>query len=134
MRTDTQQIVSPFRELTSQLTITAVICLTVIFGAVFIALFAPWLAPHPESSILTDESFALPDDALWLGSDFLGRDMFSRLIYGARVTLSLALTIALIAFFLGTALGFLAAVKGGCGLVDWLQRAVRQCRKNRRMD
>lgn len=119
MRTDIQQAISPFRELTSQLTITAVICLTVIMSAVFIVLFAPWLAPHPESSILTDESFALPGDVLLLGSDFLGRDMLSRLIYGARVTLSLALAIALIAFFLGTALGFLASVKGG-----WMDSAL----------
>ena len=103
----------PLRELAAQLSVTAIICLIVILGFVMIALFAPLLAPHPESAILTDESFAYADETLWLGGDFLGRDLFSRLLYGARVTLSLALAISTLAFLIGTALGFWAAVQGG---------------------
>lgn len=103
----------PLRELASQLTITAVVCLFVIIGFVGIVLFAPLLAPYDEGAILTDESFAYANETLRLGSDFLGRDLFSRLLYGARVTLSLALAISSIAFLLGSALGFLAAVQRG---------------------
>lgn len=103
----------PVKELVSQLSFTAIVCLIVIVGFIGIVLFAPWLAPHNESAILTDESFALADETLLLGSDFLGRDLFSRLMYGARVTLSLAFAISLLAFLLGTGLGFLAAVRRG---------------------
>jgi peptide/nickel transport system permease protein len=103
----------PVRELVSQLSITSVICISVIVCFIFVALFAPALAPHPEGAILTNESFALRDETMMLGSDFLGRDLFSRLIYGARVTLSVALAISSIAFFVGAALGFFASVKGG---------------------
>ena len=54
-----------------------------------------------------------PGEGLLLGGDFLGRDLASRLIYGARVTLGLALAISALAFFIGSATGFLAAVRGG---------------------
>lgn len=103
----------PLRLLLSQLTLTPVLCLLVLLTVFVVVLFAPWIAPHPEAAILTDESFSLPDEIMLLGSDFLGRDMFSRLLYGARVTLSVAFAIAIIAFVLGGTLGFFAAVKRG---------------------
>ena len=103
----------PLRELASQLTIPAGICLCVIVGFVLVALAAPWLAPHEESAILTDDSFVSPVEGMPLGGDYLGRDLASRLIYGARVTLSLALAISALAFLIGSATGFLAAVRGG---------------------
>ena len=103
----------PIRELASQLTLTAVVCLIIIISFISIVLFAPLLAPHDEGAILTDESFAYANETLVLGGDFLGRDLLSRLLYGARVTLSLAFTISLIAFLLGSALGFFAAVRHG---------------------
>ena len=102
-----------FRDLISQMTVTAAACLLVLLTVLLLVVFAPWIAPYAESAILTDESFALPDDEMILGSDFLGRDVFSRLLYGARVTLSVALIIAVIAFVLGCSMGFLAAVKQG---------------------
>ncbi len=104
---------SVIKKLVSDLTLTPVICLLVLAVVVIVVLFAPLIAPHPEAAILTDESFSLPDNVMLLGSDFLGRDMLSRLIFGARVTLSVALTISVIAFVLGCALGFFAAVKRG---------------------
>jgi len=104
---------SGFRKLVSELTLTPVVCLLVLTVVVIVVLFAPLIAPHPEAAILTDESFSLPDKVMLLGSDFLGRDVLSRLLYGARVTLSVALAISVIAFVLGCALGFFAAVKRG---------------------
>jgi len=102
-----------FKDLVSQLTVTAVVSILVLLGFLIIVLFAPWIAPHPEDAILTDESFAYASEEMWLGSDFLGRDVLSRLLYGARVTLSVALVIALVAFVIGCTFGFLAAVKRG---------------------
>lgn len=104
---------SPIRELVSELTPVAVLALLIIAGFVFIVLFAPFVAPYNEGKILTNESFAQPGNGLLLGSDFLGRDIFSRLIYGARLTLSVALAISLLAFMIGAAFGFLAAVLRG---------------------
>ena len=103
----------PLRELASQLTIPAGICLFVVVCFAGIALVAPWIAPHEEGAILTDDSFVSPGEGLLLGGDYLGRDLASRLIYGARVTLSLALAISALAFLLGSATGFLAAARGG---------------------
>lgn len=101
------------RELLSQLTITAALSAIVLLFFIAIVIFAPLLAPHPEAAILTDESFAYPSAEFWLGSDYLGRDVFSRLLYGARVTLTVALIIALVAFLMGCTFGFIAAVKQG---------------------
>ena len=103
----------PLRELASQLTIPAGTCLGIVVCAAVVCLAAPWLAPYDEGTILTDDSFVSPGDGLLLGGDFLGRDLASRLLYGARVTLSLALAISALAFLIGCATGFLAAVQRG---------------------
>jgi peptide/nickel transport system permease protein len=102
-----------WRELQSDLTPAVVISLGVLAVFVFIVIFAPFIAPYKESEILTDESFSLSSEAMLLGSDFLGRDILSRLIYGLRVTLSVALAISLLSFVIGGLLGFMAAVLRG---------------------
>lgn len=81
----------------------------------FVALAAPWLAPFEESKILTDQSFGAGDEEtrMLLGSDYLGRDVFSRLIFGARMTLGLALAATVFAFVAGVTLGFVAGILGG---------------------
>lgn len=79
---------------------------------IFIALFGPLFAPHLESDIITDVSFAPAGEVGLLGSDYLGRDVFSRVLYGARMTMGLALVTTLLSFFVGSFLGFSAAVSG----------------------
>lgn len=76
------------------------------------ALFAPWLAPYPEAQIVGPKylPWAAPH---WLGTDALGRDVLSRLIYGARNTVGIALVTTMLAFLLGTTTGLLAATVGG---------------------
>jgi peptide/nickel transport system permease protein len=101
------------RDATSDLTPGVSVCTLLLIGFIAIATFAPWLAPFGEGEILTNESFLPPNDKLWLGSDYLGRDVLSRLIFGVRVTLLLALAITLLSFFAGVGLGFLAAAIGG---------------------
>lgn len=85
-----------------------------VFWAVVVC-FAPWIAPYPESQILTDTSFAptVEGEMTVFGSDYLGRDVLSRLIYGARLTLGLALAATLVAFLFGVTLGFVAGIVGG---------------------
>ena len=100
-------------DLVSDLTPGAFVSILFLILVILIGLFAPWLAPFDQGEILTNVSFEPPSSMLWLGSDFLGRDLLSRLISGVRVTLFLALMITFLSFFLGVGLGFLAVAFGG---------------------
>lgn len=100
-------------DLVCDLTPGAFVSILFLIFVILIGLFAPWLAPFDQGEILTNESFEPPSSMLWLGSDFLGRDLLSRLISGVRVTLFLALMITFLSFLLGVGLGFLAAAFGG---------------------
>ena len=92
--------------------LTAKIGLLIIFVYVFVAIFAPIIAPYGESEIV-GKKFLLWSSEYLLGTDNLGRDMFSRIIYGARNTVGIALTTTLLAFTLGGICGIIAAVIGG---------------------
>lgn len=77
-----------------------------------VALFGPLLAPHRVGAIVSYEVFEPMSAQYLLGTDYLGRDMLSRMLYGARFTVGLALAAALLASVTGTALGVFAAVSG----------------------
>ena len=84
-----------------------------IVGTYAIAgIFAPIIAPFGQAEIISS-AFAPPDEQMLLGGDQLGRDMFSRIAYGARNSVGLALMATLLAFFMGAVLGLIAATKGG---------------------
>ncbi len=85
----------------------------ILTGAfVFAAVFAPWVAPYGEGEIVG--SLWQPSTAEhWLGTDNLGRDLLSRMIYGARTTLFIAALATALSFSMGSILGFTAAVIGG---------------------
>ncbi|MAF54929.1 MAG: ABC transporter permease [Deltaproteobacteria bacterium] len=85
--------------------------LTILAYAV-ISIFAPFIAPYGETELI-GRAYEVWSDKYLLGTDNLGRDMLSRLIYGARNTIGLALTITLIAFVLGSLTGMIAAALGG---------------------
>jgi peptide/nickel transport system permease protein len=78
----------------------------------FAAIFGPWLAPYGESAVVGDV-WGPPAAEFWLGTDNLGRDMLSRLLYGAQTSIAIALAITLVSFTIGVTLGFFAAVVGG---------------------
>ncbi|MCR9125115.1 MAG: ABC transporter permease [Rhodobacteraceae bacterium] len=101
------------REAARDLTPGVALALAFLVAVAVVGLLAPWIAPYGEGQILTNESFEPPSAALWLGSDYLGRDVLSRLIYGVRVTLFLALVITFLSFLAGVTLGFLSAAHGG---------------------
>jgi len=92
--------------------------LTASFGMPVIAIYilcavlAPLIAPYGEADILAS-SFEPWTSTYWLGTDNLGRDVFSRLIFGARNTVGIAFLITALAFLMGTSVGIYAALKGG---------------------
>ncbi len=79
---------------------------------VFLAVFAQFLAPYS----ITEASGGVwegPSATHWLGTDTIGRDIFSRLIYGGQITIFVALASSVLAFSVGSFFGFMAAVRGG---------------------
>ncbi len=91
---------------------TAKFGMLVIVTYVFVALFAPILTPYGESEIVGTE-FDVWGDKFILGTDNLGRDMLTRLVYGARNTLGIAFLTTLLAFVVGGGLGLLASIMRG---------------------
>jgi len=92
--------------------LTAGFGMFVIFTYAVAGIFAPIIAPYGEAQVISS-AFAPADENMLLGADQLGRDMFSRLVYGARNTVALALAGTVLAFILGALAGLLAATTGG---------------------
>ena len=78
---------------------------------VFLAIFAPWIAPYGEAETVSDTWAAASGDFLF-GTDQIGRDLMSRIIYGARMTIGVALVTTILSFTIGTIAGLLAATGG----------------------
>ncbi|HHZ09824.1 MAG TPA: ABC transporter permease [Rhizobiales bacterium] len=96
----------------SRIPVSAAIGIILTGAFVFAAVFAPWIAPYGEGEIVG--SLWQPSSAEhWLGTDNLGRDLLSRMIYGARTTLFIAALATALSFSMGSILGFTAAVVGG---------------------
>jgi peptide/nickel transport system permease protein len=77
------------------------------------AIFAPWLAPHNPTQLHLSARLLPPSAAHWFGTDELGRDVLSRTLYGARVSLTVAIAVVAISLALGVVLGMLAGFYGG---------------------
>jgi len=92
---------------------SAKVGMIIITFYLIVAIFAPLIAPYGEYYLATPIAYEVWSSDYPLGTDNLGRDMLSRLIYGARNTLGLALTITVLAFLLGGILGMTAAALGG---------------------
>ena len=90
-----------------------------IFSGVFIAvvclvaIFAEEIAPYPFAEQDMNKILLPPSAANWLGTDSLGRDLFSRIIYGARMSMAVGIITAIISFFLGSLYGATAGWVGG---------------------
>jgi peptide/nickel transport system permease protein len=102
--------------------ISAMIGLTLTIGFVLVAILAPWIAPFGNADVVGDVWEPMSDKFL-LGTDNLGRDLLSRMIYGTRVTLVIAGLATALSFTMGSILGFTAAVIGGW-TDQWLSRGV----------
>lgn len=89
------------------------VCALIILGWALVAVFAPWLAPHGVGDVVDMDYFGPMTRELPLGSDYLGRDMLSRILYGARYTVGVSLAAVILACGTGVTLGMAAAVTGG---------------------
>lgn len=78
-----------------------------------VAVFAPWLAPQSPSHIDLPTRLQPPSASHWFGTDELGRDIFSRVIYGARISMLVGVSVVLGSLLLGTIIGALAGYYGG---------------------
>ncbi|MGC8119559.1 ABC transporter permease [Marinobacter sp. VGCF2001] len=95
-----------------QAPVSAQLALLVVAAYLFVIVFAPWLAPFGEAAVVGD-AYAPWGGEFWLGTDSLGRDILSRMIYAARNTVGITFIATVLAFFIGGALGMVAAVTGG---------------------
>jgi peptide/nickel transport system permease protein len=98
---------------------TAVFGLLVILLFALLAVFAPVLAPFDPLAQDIPNGLAPPSSEHWMGTDKLGRDIFSRMLYGARISLGAGLGVVIMAGLLGTAVGIVAGYVGG-----WLDEAL----------
>ncbi|HEY1528949.1 MAG TPA: ABC transporter permease [Candidatus Angelobacter sp.] len=85
--------------------------LVVVF--IIFALFAPWIAPQNPSNINLPSRLQPPSAAHWFGTDELGRDIFSRVIYGARISMLVGSSVVAGSLLLGLILGSIAGYYGG---------------------
>ena len=90
-------------------TLTGTVGLVIVGAVLGAALFAPWVAGADPDKLDVMNRFAAPSFAHWLGTDHLGRDLYSRLVHGATVAMGTALTSIAIALSVGTLSGTLAA-------------------------
>ena len=98
--------------------VTAWFGIIVILAYAVVAIFAPLIAPYGESQVF-DQPYAPWGGDFLLGTDQLGRDLLTRLIYGARNTIGIAVATTLLAFTIGGGLGILTAIRGG-----WIDQIV----------
>ena len=87
---------------------------TIAFGAlllgamIFIAIFAPWLGTADPTAIAPAKRIRDPSALFWFGTDMLGRDVYSRVLYGTRISLGVGFSVAVLASVVGTAIGAVA--------------------------
>jgi len=91
----------------------AVVGLLMVFLVVLIAIFAPWIAPFDPLEQNYDEILQPPSRQHFMGTDALGRDLFSRVVYGSRYALMIGIAVVLLELAIGAFLGFIAGYFGG---------------------
>ncbi|MDQ2094806.1 ABC transporter permease [Rhodalgimonas zhirmunskyi] len=84
-----------------------------------VAIFAQWIAPYGMAEIVSNVPWESPSAEHWLGTDNIGRDLLTRMIYGGQVTIFIATAATILSFVTGSVLGFFAAVMGG-----WVDQAM----------
>lgn len=101
---------------------TAVLGLIIVISVVLLAIFAPLLAPNPEHAgtfVNFRARHLAPNMEYWMGTDNVGRDIFSRVIFGYRVSLALVVGVLSLSVPIGVLLGIVAAYAGG-----WIEQVI----------
>ncbi|WP_112309848.1 ABC transporter permease [Pseudogemmobacter bohemicus] len=101
------------RRLGYRFNLVGIVSAFVVLAWALIAIFAAWLTPYGPGEVVDFDYFGPISSQFWLGSDYLGRDILSRIIIGTRYTVGISLAAVLIACFTGVVLGMTAAVIGG---------------------
>jgi peptide/nickel transport system permease protein len=84
---------------------TALIGGCILFGMVGVAIFAPWLGTIDPQAVAPIKRLRPPSAEFWFGTDMLGRDVYSRVVFGARVSLVVGLAVAMLSTIIGLAIG-----------------------------
>lgn len=103
-----RQIINRFKK--NKMAVAGLIIVTVL---VIVALFAPYIAPYSYDEVNYDESLKPPSPQHILGTDILGRDIFSRIVYGSRVSLEVGIIAVAISVLIGVTLGLISGYFGG---------------------
>jgi ABC-type dipeptide/oligopeptide/nickel transport system permease subunit len=91
----------------------AVVGLIMVTIFLLVAIFAPLLAPYDPAEINLAAILQPPSSQYWLGTDYYGRDLLSRIIYGSRISISVGVIVQLVSISIGTLMGSLAGYYGG---------------------
>ncbi|TQI76791.1 peptide/nickel transport system permease protein [Bosea sp. AK1] len=113
MATDATTTILKPRRAGYRFNLTGWISLVIILAWAAIAILAPYVTPYGISDIVDTDYFGPMSLQFPLGTDYLGRDMLSRILFGARYTVGISLAATLIACSIGVTLGMAAAVSGG---------------------
>src|SRR6185436_17051244 len=100
----------------NRLTIAGLIIVAIL---VIVALLAPWIAPYDVGATDLAIRYLPPSASHWFGTDSTGRDIFSRVIFGARISLQVGLIVVAVSAVIGTGIGAVAGYYGG-----WVDRVV----------
>ena len=98
-------------------------CLVFVLAVATVAFLAPWISPYSAGGLEEKQILETPSWSHWMGTDALGRDLLTRVLYGARVSMAVGIGTALIAFVIGTAYGLVSGFKGG-SLDSFMMRVV----------
>jgi len=98
-------------------------CLVFVLAVATVAFLAPWISPYSAGGLEEKQILETPSWSHWMGTDALGRDLLTRVLYGARVSMAVGIGTALIAFVIGTAYGLVSGFKGG-SLDNFMMRVV----------
>ena len=85
----------------------------IVLGTIFCAVMAPWISPYNPTEVNTEEILEWSSYKHWLGTDALGRDFLSRMIYGARTSVVFATVAACCTMLVGLILGMIGGYYGG---------------------
>jgi ABC-type dipeptide/oligopeptide/nickel transport systems, permease components len=96
---------------------------SIVVSVIIFGFLAPWIAPYSVGGLEAKNLLQPPGTAHWMGTDGLGRDLLTRVLYGARVSMTVGIGTALIALVLGTSYGLVAGFKGG-NWDDFMMRVV----------
>jgi peptide/nickel transport system permease protein len=100
----------------------AMIGAVIVLAWLIVALLAPWLTPYSPDTVDVANRLRPPSWTHWFGTDALGRDVYTRVLFGARVSMATGFVVVLVAGVLGTLVGAVAAYARG-----WVEEVIMRC-------